>query len=141
MTTPNTDDDLDIIEDEQSKMSSKIDSQITPKKQSVIAKKFMENLKDEDLLIIPSRKERTISSDFKIENDEDLLIIDMNDVDQFADNQKCLQSFDEMRNYTNDKRFEEWVYVETDRITFQIRDNLLLVSSVYDDDKNCCVIQ
>lgn len=75
-----------------------------------------------------------------IENDDDLLIIDVRDVEQFVDRAR-LQSFDEMRNLNKDKKFDEWVYVETNRTTFQIHDNLLLVSSVYDDEKNCCVLQ
>lgn len=141
MSGKNIDDEVDIIEvaqEDQARIFSKCDSEITSQKQSEVTKELLEN--DEDLLIIPSQEQKTIPKDL-IENDEDLLIIDIEDVGQYLEERNRLQSFDEMRNYTNDKRFEEWVYVETDRITFQIRDNLLLVSSVYNNDKNCCVIQ
>lgn len=91
---------------------------------------------------IPAEKQCGISKDF-LENDNELLVIDLQDVEKLckADSRTSLQSFDDMRNLNKDKKFDEWVYVETNRKTFQIHDNLLLVSTVYEDDPNCCVLQ
>lgn len=90
----------------------------------------------------PVKKQNGFTMDF-MANDEELLIIELQDVETAMSNDQRarLQSFDEMRDLNNDKKYEEWVYVETNQKTYQIHDNLLLVSSVYDDSRSCCVLQ
>ena len=40
----------------------------------------------------------------------------------------------------NAKAYEEWIYVDVNNSTFEIKENLLLLSSVYGNDQACCSI-
>ena len=40
----------------------------------------------------------------------------------------------------NVKTYEEWIFVDVNNSTFEIKENLLLLSSVYGNDQACCSI-
>lgn len=75
------------------------------------------------------------------ELDDDIIIIRRRDIEKLTRSLPQLESLDSKLGLTSDKKYEEWVYVETDRSTFKIQEDLLLLSSVYNDDRSCCVLQ
>lgn len=75
------------------------------------------------------------------ELNDDIIIIRRRDVEKLTGSLPKLESLDSKLGLASDKKYEEWVYVESDRSTFKIQQDLLLLSSVYNDERPCCVLQ
>ena len=76
------------------------------------------------------------------ENDEELDIDEMVVVtDQdFAGMSESSKERSTELSADNAKAYEEWIYVDVNNSTFEIKENLLLLSSVYGNDQACCSV-
>ncbi|EDO30359.1 predicted protein [Nematostella vectensis] len=71
------------------------------------------------------------------EIDKDMVIITEQDVEKLS-----YSHFEELTKfYSRSKNFDEWIMVDADHKSFQLKESLLLLSSVYKDDRLCCVVQ
>lgn len=78
----------------------------------------------------------TVDSDEELSKDE-MVIITEQDLDDMTDSSK--ERSTELSADVN-KVYEEWIYVDVNKSTFEVKENLLLLSSVYGNGLPCCSV-
>lgn len=78
----------------------------------------------------------TVDSDEELSKDE-MVIITEQDLDDMTDSSK--ERSTELSADVN-KVYEEWIYVDVNKSTFEVEENLLLLSSVYGNGLPCCSV-
>lgn len=78
----------------------------------------------------------TVDSDEELSKDEMVMITEQ-DLDDMTDSSK--ERSTELSADVN-KVYEEWIYVDVNKSTFEVEENLLLLSSVYGNGLPCCSV-
>ncbi|XP_074636155.1 uncharacterized protein LOC141894399 [Acropora palmata] len=103
--------------------------------------KVDENTDEEHLAI--DIKQETVeiqamsSNNEEPEGKDELVVITSDDLAGMSDQiEQRLTEF----SIDHDKVYEEWIYVDVDKSTYEVKENVLLLSSVYGNNYPCCSV-
>lgn len=91
---------------------------------------------DIDITQVTEETQVTVDSDEELSKDE-MVIITEQDLEDMTDSSK--ERSTEMSANVN-KVYEEWIYVDVNKSTFEVKENLVLLSSVYGNGLPCCSV-
>ena len=91
---------------------------------------------DIDITQVTEETQVTVDSDEELSKDE-MVIITEQDLEDMTDSSK--ERSTEM-SANVDKVYEEWIYVDVNKSTFEVKENLVLLSSVYGNGLPCCSV-
>lgn len=96
--------------------------------------------------VVPSAPTGDRASPSAGEANEDVVVISDEHMEHLAQAKlkelECSGEFSDLseeHNAEGNKRYAEWVFVDVNKSTYEIRENLLVLSSVY-GEQECCVI-
>lgn len=76
-------------------------------------------------------------SDEELKEEDELVVITAQDLAGMSDyvNERSTDI-----SVDHDKVYEEWIYVDVNKSTYEVKENLLLLSSVYGNGYPCCSV-